>query len=70
MLKLKDVRVSAVADPAEYWDLSKFYYRGEAGRLPVCNEIEKHYQQTEPGFKCHQEQDYRELFADHASEFD
>lgn len=70
LLKLKDVRVSAVADPAEYWDLSKFYYRGEAGRLPVCNEIEKHYQQTEPGFKCHQEQDYRELFADHASEFD
>ena len=70
LLKLQDVRVSAVADPAEFWDLSNYYYRGEAGRLPVCAEIEKHYQQSEPGFKCHQEVDYRELFATRASEFD
>ena len=45
LLKLKDVRVSAVADPAERWDLRNFYYRGDAGRLPVCQEIETHYQQ-------------------------
>lgn len=70
LLKLNDVRVSAVADPAEHWDLSKFYYRGEAGRLPVCAEIEKCYQKTEPGFKCHQQEDYRELLNNHASKFD
>ena len=70
LLKLKDVRVTAVADPAEHWDLSNFYYRGDAGRLPVCQEIETHYQQIEPGFKCLQQVDYRELFATQASAFD
>ena len=70
LLKLKDVRVTAVADPAEHWDLSNFYYRGDAGRLPVCQEIETHYQQIEPGFKCLQQVDYRELLATQASAFD
>lgn len=70
LMKLQDVRISAVVDPAEHWDLSKFYYRGEAGRLPVCNEIEKHYRQTEANFKCYQQEDYRELFASHGSEVD
>ncbi len=70
LLMLNDVRVTAVADPAEHWDLSKFYYRGEAGRLPVCDQIEQHYQQNEPGFKCQQHADYRELFATKTSEFD
>jgi len=70
LMKLQDVRISAVVDPAEYWDLSNFYYRGKAGRLPVCNEIEKHYRQNEPNFKCHQQEDYRDLLNNHASEVD
>ena len=70
LMKLQDVRISAVVDPAEHWDLSKFYYRGEAGRLPVCNEIEKHYQKTEANFTCHQEEDYREFFAKHGADVD
>lgn len=43
LFRLADARVVAVADPAERWDLSSFYYRGNAGRLPVCDEIQKHY---------------------------
>ena len=70
LMKLQDVRIAAVVDPAEHWDLSKFYYRGEAGRLPVCNEIEKHYRQTEANFTCHQQEDYREFFANHGAQID
>jgi predicted dehydrogenase len=60
-MRLPDVRITTVADPAEHWDLSNFYYRGVAGRLPTCDEIEKHYQQTEPKFKCRQQEDYRKM---------
>ena len=70
LLKLKDVRITAVLDPAEHWDLGKFYYRGVAGRLPACQEIEKHYREIEPAFKCIQKADYRELFSKHAGEVD
>ena len=38
-----DCQVIAVADPAEEWDLSQWYYGGKGGRLPVKQEIEKHY---------------------------
>ena len=61
LLKLDDVRITVVADPAEHWDLDKFYYRGVAGRLPSCDLIEKHYQQGEPKFKCQPFEDYREM---------
>ena len=36
----KDCQLVAVADPAEEWDLSAFYYGGKAGRGPVKAEIE------------------------------
>ena len=39
----KDCQVIAVADPAQQWDLSAFYFGGEAGRGPVRAEIEKTY---------------------------
>lgn len=61
LMKLEDVRINVVADPAEHWDLSNFYYRGVAGRLPACEEIEKHYRQHDPDFKCRQFADYREM---------
>ena len=32
LMKLEDVQVTAIADPAEYWDLARFYYRSNAGR--------------------------------------
>ncbi len=70
LLQLPDVRVTAVADPAEHWDLANFYYRGTAGRLPVCEEIEKHYHTSEPKFKCRQYVDYRKMLDDAASDID
>lgn len=39
-LKLENVNISAVADPAYYWNLADFYYRSEAGRGPVVDMIE------------------------------
>src|SRR5215813_15265567 len=38
-----DCQVIAVADPAEEWDLSQWYYGGKSGRGPVKQEIEQHY---------------------------
>ncbi|MGI9470648.1 MAG: Gfo/Idh/MocA family protein [Rubripirellula sp.] len=70
LLKLSDVRITAVADPAELWDLSDFYYRGTAGRHPVCAEIEQHYATTESGFKCQQFEDYRQLLEQRAGDID
>lgn len=69
LLKLADVRVAAVADPAEQWDLGDFYYRGMAGRTPVCNAIEKHYGESGEKFRCRQFEDYREMLDD-ASDID
>ena len=43
LLPLEDVRLRAIADPAEYWDLSNFYYRTYAGRLPIQKFVEDHY---------------------------
>jgi len=43
LLPLEDVRLSAIADPAEYWDLTRFYYRTTAGRLPIKEMVENHY---------------------------
>src|ERR671915_200088 len=40
-----DAQVIAVADPAEYFDLEAFYFRGMAGRKPVRAMIERHYEQ-------------------------
>lgn len=70
LMKLDDVRITVVADPAEHWDLGKFYYRGVAGRLPSCDLIEKHYQQDEPKFKCQQFEDYRKMLEVASSDVD
>ena len=40
LLKHKDVKVVAIADPAEFWDLQRFYYKTTAGRGPVKQMIE------------------------------
>ena len=51
LMKLDDVQVTAIADPAEYWDLAKFYYRSNAGRGPVKDMIEEHYEKNSPNYK-------------------
>jgi predicted dehydrogenase len=63
LMRLDDVRITAVADPAEQWDLSNYYYGGSAGRLPGSAEIDRHYQQRSPNFKCRPYVDFREMLA-------
>jgi predicted dehydrogenase len=61
LLMLDDVQVTAIADPAEYWNLNSFYYRDIAGRGPVKDEIEEHYQKKSPNFKVAEYVDFREM---------
>jgi predicted dehydrogenase len=56
-----DCQVIAIADPAEQWDLSPFYYQGKAGRGPIKEEIEKTYGAKTPAFKCNAYEDFREM---------
>lgn len=70
LLKLSDVRITVVADPADKWDLSNYYYGGVAGRLPTCEAIEGHYRTKEPDFKVKQVVDYRTLLTDDAADID
>ena len=61
LLKHKDVVITAIADPAESWDLERFYYRGTAGRLPVSEKINKHYSSDNPSFQVAGYEDFREM---------
>lgn len=56
-----DAQIVAIADPMDHADYSMFYYRGLAGRLPVKAEIEKHYGQENPQFKCNDYIDFRQM---------
>ena len=55
----EDAQFIAVADPAEQWDLEPYYYRGLGGRKPVRAEIEKHYGEKTPNFRCAEYEDFR-----------
>lgn len=61
LLKLSDVQVTAIADPANYWDLSDFYYRSEAGRGPVKKLVEEHFRKSTPNFKVAEYLDFRQM---------
>ncbi len=61
LLQLPDVQVIAIADPAEHWDLNRFYYKTEAGRGPVKKMIESHYQAKTPKFKLAEYVDFRTM---------
>ena len=61
LLPLEDVQVTAIADPAEYWDLNSFYYKALAGRGPVKDLIEEHYREKTPNFKVAEYIDFREM---------
>ena len=61
LLKFDDVQVAAIADPAEFWDLNRFYYKTEAGRGPVKKLIEDHYRAKKPNFKLPEYLDFRTM---------
>lgn len=62
LFKEADCRIVAVADPVESIDLSGFFYKGVAGRGPTIAEIEKHYGEKTPGYKCAAYEDFREMY--------
>jgi predicted dehydrogenase len=55
----EDCQVIALADPAEEWDLSQWYYGGESGRGPGRALVEEHYSARRPNFKCAVYEDFR-----------
>src|SRR5688572_10767929 len=55
----EDCKIIALADPAEEWDLSGFYYGGKSGRGPVQAEIEQHYSGKTPNHRCTTYEDFR-----------
>ena len=62
LLQQNDVRIIAIADPNEEADLSRFYYKGTAGRLPVLKLINEAYQKQDVNYKgCVEYIDFREL---------
>jgi predicted dehydrogenase len=58
----EDCQIIALADPAEEWDLSRWYYGGKSGRGPVREFIEKHYAAKTPNYKCAVYEDFRVMF--------
>ncbi len=61
LFRQADAQVIAVADPIAEENMSRFYYRGLAGREPVREEIEKHYAASTPNFRCAAYEDFREM---------
>jgi predicted dehydrogenase len=54
-----DCQIIALADPAEEWDLSGWYFGGTSGRGPVKAEVEKRYAAQTPNYKCATYEDFR-----------
>jgi predicted dehydrogenase len=54
-----DAQIIAIADPTEQADYERFYYKGMGGRKPVKAEVEKHYSQKTPNFRCAEYEDFR-----------
>jgi predicted dehydrogenase len=59
LLHEQDCQVIALADVCEEWDLSPYYYRGKAGRGPVQAEVEAHYREKTPNYRCAAYEDFR-----------
>ncbi len=58
LMRLPDVRIIAVADPAEAYQ-DDFFYKVPVGRLPLKAEIDRHYGACHPGFSCAEYEDFR-----------
>ncbi len=59
LFKEADCQIIALADPAEEWDLSSWYFRGKSGRGPVKAEVEAHYAGKTPNHTCAVYEDFR-----------
>lgn len=59
LLPQEDAQVIAVADPAETWDLTPFYYKGDAGRGPIRKMLEEHYSKKTPNYRVAVHEDFR-----------
>ncbi len=62
-----EAQIIAVCDPREEADYSKFYYRGTAGRKPVKADIEKHYSEKTPNYRCAEYEDFRKMLEEEKS---
>jgi len=56
-----EAQIIAVCDPREEADYSMFYYGGKAGRKPVKADIEKHYSEKTPNYRCAEYEDFRKM---------
>jgi predicted dehydrogenase len=61
LLNQPDVQIIAIADPIEFHDLHGFYYQSNAGRLPLKQEIEKHYGEKGGSSKVADYEDFRAM---------
>lgn len=61
LFNVKNAQITAIADPAEYWDLKDFYYKSKAGRGPVKQMIEEHYKAITDHYKVTEYIDFREM---------
>ncbi len=63
LLTHKDVKISAICDPALFWDNSDLYYRHHGGRGPAREAIEEHYRQnpSEGSHDCKVYVDFRTM---------
>ena len=59
LMQQDDCQIIAIADVAEEWDLSPYYYGGMGGRGPVGAEIETHYAEKTPNYTCAAYEDFR-----------
>ena len=70
LMRLPDVQITAIADPADYWNLTDFYYRTEAGMGPVSQMVENHFSERTPNFKVARYEDFREMIEREKSSLD
>ena len=59
LFKEPDCQIIALADPAEEWDLSNWYFKGQSGRGPVKAEVETYYREKTPNHTCAVYEDFR-----------
>jgi predicted dehydrogenase len=59
LMQQKDVQIIAIADPVEHQDLHAFYFNSFAGRLPLKEEIQRHYAEQTPNYKVSDYEDFR-----------
>jgi predicted dehydrogenase len=46
LLTHSDVKITAICDPAKFWDNTELYYRHNGGRGPALKVIDDHYRKT------------------------